>query len=64
METLRGATVGTFVSLPISQAAACGSAGPSMKPLCRHYGIIFRRDASGYGQRGKASFPFKLLRSD
>lgn len=28
METLRGATVSTSFSLPISQAAACGSGSP------------------------------------
>lgn len=65
-EALGGATVSTSFSLPISQAAACGSAAslpPPMKTLCRHYSI-FRRDANEYGPRGKASFPFKLQNSD
>lgn len=58
METLRGATVNTPISLPISQAAACGSAGPPMKPLCKHYSHLQKIYQWKWTKR-QSLFPFQ-----
>lgn len=61
MGNLRGATVNTSFSLPISLLVAV------LPPPWSHSAsiiAIFRRYTNGYGPRGKASFPFKLLNSD